>query len=108
MVPTAWENEKPTTQGGLLKVPSHSGADQPEGEPGQENSPTKKKKKKKKKTAESGGQSQDGGSAKRTQKPIQFDLGVMLQNISVRILKCWHNFCTPISPFLILYVNDAF
>ena len=108
MVSTAWENEKPTTQGGLLKVPSHSGADQPEGEPGQENSPRKKKKKKKKKTAESGGQSQDGGSAKRTQKPIQFDLGVMLQNISVRILTCWHNFCTPISPFLILYVNDAF
>ena len=87
MVPTAWENEKPSTRGGLLKVPSHSGADEAKSEPRQEDSPTKKKKKKKKKTAESGGQSQEGGSAKRTQKPIEFDLGLMLQNISVRILK---------------------
>lgn len=99
MVSTAWENEKPTTQGGLLKVPSHSGADQPESEPGQENSPTKKKKKKKKKTEESGGQSQEGGSAKRTQKPIQFDLGVMLQNISVRILKMLAQLLHTNSPF---------
>lgn len=45
----------------------------------------KKKKKKKKKTKEPGDNAQENVSPKRTEKPIQFDLGVMLQTISVRV-----------------------
>ena len=44
----------------------------------------KKKKKKKKKSTEAGDQAQQNASPKRTEKPIQFDLGIMLQTISVR------------------------
>ena len=43
----------------------------------------KKKKKKKKKTKDSGDKPPENTSSKRTEKPIQFDLGVMLQTISV-------------------------
>ena len=43
------------------------------------------KQKKKKKTKEVGDKAQENASPKRTEKPIQFDLGVMLQTISVRV-----------------------
>ena len=49
------------------------------------NKQKKKKKKKKKKTKEAGENSQENASTKRTDKPIQFDLGVMLQTISVSV-----------------------
>jgi len=50
-----------------------------------ENRQKKKKKKKKKKPKEAGDKAQESSSSKRTEKPIQFDLGVMLQSISVRV-----------------------
>ena len=88
-VTQAWENEHPSaTRGGLLKVPlqaTFSGAEN-EASQGESNQKKKKKKnKKKKKTEETGEQAKGGGSTKRTQKPIQFDLGVMLETISVRL-----------------------
>ena len=49
------------------------------------NKQKKKKKKKKKKTKEAGDNAQENTSSKRTEKPIQFDLGVMLQTISVSV-----------------------
>ena len=86
-VAPAWEDEHPRTHGGggLLKVPPQAvvGATDNEADQG-ESSQKKKKKKKKKKSAESGGQPQ--GSAKRTKKPIEFNLGTMLQTISVRLI----------------------
>ena len=45
----------------------------------------KKKKKKKKTTKEAGDKTQENSSPRRTEKPIQFDLGVMLQTISVSV-----------------------
>ena len=84
-VTRAWENEHPTARGGLLKVPPQATLEEAENEADESSQKKKKKKKKKKKTTGSGEQSQESGSAKRTQKPIEFDLGVMLQTISVRI-----------------------
>jgi len=67
-------------------VPPQATADGAENEAeAEENKQKKKKKKKKKKTKEVGDKAQENASPKRTEKPIQFDLGVMLQTISVRV-----------------------
>ncbi|KAJ7394141.1 Selenocysteine insertion sequence-binding protein 2 [Desmophyllum pertusum] len=79
-VSPAWENEHPTKHGGLLKVPPQATAGGVENEAGTKQK--KKKKKKKKTTKEAGDKTQENSSPKRTEKPIQFDLGVMLQTIS--------------------------
>lgn len=49
-----------------------------------ENQKKKKKKRKKKKSAETGEKAQQNALSKRTEKPIQVDLGSMLKTISVR------------------------
>ena len=67
-------------------MPPHAAADGAENEAEAEgNKQKKKKKKKKKKTKEGEDKAHENASAKRTEKPIQFDLGVMLQTISVRV-----------------------
>ncbi|KAL9985383.1 hypothetical protein ACROYT_G007779 [Oculina patagonica] len=82
-VSPAWESEHPTKHRGLLRVPLQATADGVENEAGTEGAKQKKKKKKKKKkTKESGDKPQENATPKRTEKPIQFDLGVMLQTIS--------------------------
>lgn len=48
-----------------------------------ENQKKKKKKKKKKKSSETGEKAQQNASSKRTEKPIQVDLGSMLKTISI-------------------------
>jgi len=67
-------------------VPPQATADGADNEAEAEgNKQKKKKKKKKKKTKEAGDKAQENASPKRTEKPIQFDLGVVLQTISVRV-----------------------
>lgn len=66
-------------------MPPQTTADDAENEAEVDGNKQKKKKKKKKKTKEAGNSAQENASTKRTEKPIQFDLGVMLQTISVRV-----------------------
>ena len=66
-------------------MPPQTTADGAQNEAEAEGNQQKKKKKKKKKTKEAGDKTQENASSKRTEKPIQFDLGVMLQTISVRV-----------------------
>ena len=67
-------------------MPPQIAADGVENEAGTEGAKQKKKKKKKKKkTKDTGDKPQENASPKRTEKPIQFDLGVMLQTISVKV-----------------------
>ena len=66
-------------------MPPQTMADGAENEAEADGNKQKKKKKKKKKTKEAGDNAQESASTKRTEKPIQFDLGVMLQTISVRV-----------------------
>lgn len=80
----AWESEPYNTpQAGILKVPPQATVSEVENEARQGESIEKKKKKKKKKKTEEGAEKpKENSSKKRTQKPIEFDLGIMLQTIS--------------------------